>query len=113
MAQSGKERRRRKMSRAEEYLHASPEDYHRIVYMDNYLKRQLWHLGLVVLKLRKAAKAWHIRFELIKKLSVVERFLANYKPPVRLLSQPKPTKDNMFEEVDASSAGAIVTSPRT
>jgi len=47
--------------------------------LDNYLKRQLWHLGLVVLKHRKAAKAWHIRFELIKKLSAVERFVLNNK----------------------------------
>ena len=71
------------MSHAEEYLRVNPEDYLRIVYMDNFLKRQLWHLGLVVLKLRKAAKAWHIRFELIKKLSIVERFLSGYKPPLR------------------------------
>ena len=47
--------------------------------LDNYLKRQLWHLGLVVLKHRKVAKAWHIRFELIKKLSAVERFVLNSK----------------------------------
>ena len=51
------------------------DDYQRIVYLDNFLRKQLWHLGLVVLKLRKAAKAWYLRFDLIKRLSAVERFL--------------------------------------
>jgi len=55
------------------------EDYLRVVYLDTFLQKQIWHLGLVVLKLRKAAKAWHIRYELMKKLSSVERFLASSK----------------------------------
>jgi len=55
------------------------EDYLRVVYLDKFLQKQIWHLGLVVLKLRKAAKAWHIRYELMKKLSSVERFLASSK----------------------------------
>ena len=45
--------------------------------LDSYLRQQIWHLGLVCLKMRKAAKAWHIRLELIKKLSAVERFVLN------------------------------------
>ena len=36
-------------------------------------------MGLVLLKHSLAAKAWHIRFELIKKLSAVERFVLNNK----------------------------------
>lgn len=43
--------------------------------LDIYMRRQLWHLGLVVLKMRKAAKAWHIRYEMMKRLDAVERFV--------------------------------------
>jgi len=43
----------------------------------------MWHLGLVCLKMRKAAKAWHIRLELIKKLSAVERFVLNRTKQVK------------------------------
>lgn len=39
------------------------------------MRRQLWHLGLVVLKMRKAAKAWHVRYELMKRFDAVERFV--------------------------------------
>ena len=38
---------------------------------DNYLEKQLWHLGLVVLKHKKAAKVWQIRFELVLQFSAV------------------------------------------
>ena len=53
------------------------EIYLRKVTLDNYIRRQMWHLGLVVLKLRKAAKAWHVRFEIIKRFSSVDRFIVN------------------------------------
>lgn len=53
------------------------EIYLRKVTLDNYIRRQLWHLGLVVLKLRKAAKAWHVRYEMIKKLSSADKFIVN------------------------------------
>lgn len=32
---------------------------------DLYLTAELWHLGLVVLKHRKAAKAWSLRLEVL------------------------------------------------
>ena len=56
------------------------EVYLRKVTLDAYLRKQLWHSGLVVLKLRKAAKAWHVRYEIIKKLSSVDRFIVNGAP---------------------------------
>ena len=41
---------------------------------DDYLCKELWHLGLVLLKHKKAAKAWYIRYELILQLSAVTKF---------------------------------------
>ena len=32
---------------------------------DNYLCKQLWHLGLVLLRHKEPSKIWQIRFELI------------------------------------------------
>ena len=55
------------------------EMYLRKITLDSFLRKQLWHIGLVVLKLRKAAKAWHLRLEMIKKFSSVDRFIVN--PP--------------------------------
>ena len=43
---------------------------------DDFVKEQMWHLGLVVLKDRKAAKAWSLRYKLLTKLSAVEQFLS-------------------------------------
>ena len=52
--------------------------------LDSFVKAQLWHLGLVVLKMRKAAKEWHIRFDLIKRLSATEKFITSVKPSSRV-----------------------------
>ena len=51
------------------------EKFLRLETNDRYLRQQLWQLGLVVLKQRKAAKAWHLRFELIKRMSAVHSFV--------------------------------------
>ena len=46
---------------------------------DSFLERQIWHLGLVVLKHRKAAKAWHLRYMLMTRLSGIEEFIKQQK----------------------------------
>jgi len=43
--------------------------------LDKFYRQELWHLGLVVLKHKHAAKAWSVRLDLITKLHKVKRFL--------------------------------------
>lgn len=60
---------------------------------DRFLEEQIWHLGLVVFQHRKATKAWSIRYDLLKELSKVRRFLRD----------PKiyEDADNIFEDEEA------------
>ena len=41
---------------------------------DKYISKEMWHLGLVLLKHKKAAKAWNVRFELMLQYSAIIKF---------------------------------------
>ena len=59
---------------------------------DNYICKELWHLGLVVLKHKKAAKVWNLRFEFILQFSAVAKFNKS--------SESKMENDVVFEDED-------------
>ena len=73
----------------------------RKVTLDLFIKAQLWHLGLVVLKQRKAAKAWHLRFELIKMLHAVDKFVLNSKAITKPLTNKLDTYASQGEDQEA------------
>ena len=55
-----------------------------------------------MVKQRKAAKAWHLRFDLIKKLSAVERFVFGNKSGT--IATGSPSKTVSIEEGDPNFA---------
>ena len=59
---------------------------------DNYLCKELWHLGLVALKHKKAAKVWNLRFEFIMQFSAVAKFNKS--------SESKMDNDVVYEDQD-------------
>ena len=64
----------------------------------------MWHLGLVVLKHRKAAKAWSLRFEILCSLSKVQKFLKDPKVAVN--------EDNIYEDDEEVKSGVATANEK-